>query len=151
MKRVFTGRFLGVIRDGAAYSFSWFVILILIISAVSGKHDIGIDFLCRLLGFCLFSSAVFAVFFSDCFLVNKSFLTRLSGFFAVFLPTEIGFLYMSGILSGAGTIWEWVIFVGIVVVLYLICVFLDMTFYRKKGQEYTSQLDRYKEKRRDET
>ena len=150
MNKIFSRRFLGFVRDGAAYSFSWFVILVLIISFIAGRQEIGVDFLGKLLGFCVLAAVEFAVFFSDCIIAGKGFLFRLNGFVALFLPTEIAFLYILGILSGAGTVLEWAIFVGIIVVLYLICVILDKTICRKQGQEYTSQLDRYKEMRKDE-
>ena len=151
MNKIFSRRFLGFIRDGVAYSFSWFVILVLIIGLLSGQQDIGVDFLGKLLGFCLLAAIEFAAFFSDCVITNKGFMLRLNGFVALFLPTEIAFLYITGILTGAGTVIEWAIFVGIIVVLYLICIILDKTILRKQGQEYTSQLDKYKEKRKDES
>ena len=151
MNKIFSKRFLGFIRDGVAYSFSWFVILVLIIGLLSGQPDIGVDFLGKLLGFCLLAAIEFAAFFSDCFIANKGFMLRLNGFVALFLPTEIAFLYITGILTGAGTVPEWAIFVGIIIVLYLICVILDKTILRKQGQEYTTQLDKYKEKRKDES
>jgi len=151
MNKIFSKRFLGFIRDGVAYSFSWFVILVLIIGLLSGQPDIGVDFLGKLLGFCVLAAIEFAAFFSDCFIANKGFMLRLNGFVALFLPTEIAFLYITGILTGAGTVPEWAIFVGIIIVLYLICVILDKTILRKQGQEYTTQLDKYKEKRKDES
>ena len=150
MNKIFSRRFLGFIRDGVAYSFSWFVILVLIIGLLSGQQDIGVDFLGKLLVFCVLAAIEFTAFFSDSFITNKGFMLRLNGFVAFFLPTEIAFLYITGILTGAGTVIEWAIFVGIIVVLYLICVILDKTILRKQGQEYTSQLDKYKEKRKDE-
>lgn len=150
MRKIFSGKGFGYIRDGVAYSFSWLVILVLIIALVTGRQDIGGSFLWKLLAFCAAASVEFTVFFTGLLMANKSFLTRLNGFAALFLPTEIAFLYWAGILSGAGSIVEWLIFVGIIVVLYLICILLDKTILRRQGQEYTSQLNRYKEMRKDE-
>ncbi len=151
MNKIFSKKLFGFIRDGVAYSFSWFVVLVLILSFIAGRQEIRVDFLGKLLAFCVLSAVEFAVFFSDCIIAGKGFLFRLNGFIALFLPTEIAFLYILGVLSGAGTVVEWAIFVGIIVLLYLICVILDKTICRKQGREYTSQLDKYKEKRKDET
>ena len=151
MKKIFSRSLFAYIRDGVAYSFTWFAILALILCLVTGKQDIGVDFLGKLLAFCVLAAIEFVVFFSNCFIISKGFIFRLNGFVAIFLPTEIAFLYFAGLFSGAGTVIQWEIFVGIIVVLYLICIILDKTICKKQGQEYTVQLDRYKKKRRDES
>jgi hypothetical protein len=127
------------------------MILTLIICQMRGIQNIGVDLLGKLLAFCLISSIELVIFFSSCLITNKSFIFRLNGFVALFLPTEIAFLYIAGLFKGEGIGIQWAIFVGIIIVLYLICVILDKTIFRKQGQEYTVQLDRYKEERRDES
>ncbi len=151
MKKILSKSLFACIRDGVAYSFSWFVLLALIICLLTGKKDIGVDFLGMLLAFCVLAAIEFVFFFSNFFIKRKGFIFRLNGFVALFLPTQIAFLYAAGLFSGAGTVIQWVIFVGIIVLLYLVCIVLDQTVCRKQGKEYTVQLDRYKEKRRDES
>ena len=62
---------------------------------------------------------------------------------------SVAFYYL-GVFKREGTFNEWLIFAGIVMVLYLLCITIYHLYSKQKGELYTQKLQKYQEKRRTE-
>lgn len=134
-------------RNGTCFSFTWLVIIVLLNSFFNGSESIRTLFLLKTLIFCLAASLFFALVFSKVFLRKCKFIIKLTIFTLCFLPTEIGYFYWIGLFNGRGDIIKWSILVGLIIVLYIICLCIDRLVYAKKGDEYTFMLNEYKKQR----
>lgn len=135
------------LRNGIAFCTSWFLILLLIYNSVYNVPDIKTESLIKLVFFVTGGVLLFCIFFTQLFIRRWSFLSRLTGFMILFSVYESGAFYYLGIFKRTGTFVEWLIFAGIVLVLYFICIIIYHFYSKEKGELYTQALKKYQEKR----
>ena len=131
------------IRNGLAYSFSWLVICVLVVSLLSGNEAITVSFLLKVLVLCLWGVIAFAISFKSRYIQKRGFIFSLTVAYILFIPVEIAMFYFMGIFSSGGSLTAWIIFGGIVVLAYLISVFVDVFVMRKKSEIYTTRIHEY--------
>ena len=131
------------IRNGLAYSFSWLVICVLVVSLLSGNETITVSFLLKVLVLCLWGVIAFAISFKSGYIQKRGFIFSLTVAYILFIPVEIAMFYFMGIFSSGGSLTAWIIFGGIVVLAYLISVFVDVFVMRKKSEIYTTRIHEY--------
>ena len=136
------------LRNCVVFSYAWFVILTIALCMVNGRKEIDVAFLGKLLVLCIVGSVLFVLFFSKVMIKKKVFIFRLSLFMTFFVPCEIFGFYWIGIFNGAGKMKQWLLFCGIIISLYLICILIDKVIYERQGEMYTFQLNKYQETRR---
>ncbi len=138
-------KFISLIRDAISYCFAWLIIVITGLAFVLDIKTISVSTIAKAFVFCVVTSVLFVSVFSSYFFKKTKFIVRLSCFTALFLPIEIVFLYWVRLFTGKGTTAQWIIFAGIIVVLYVSSLVIDCTVNKKLGEAYTSQLKNYKE------
>ncbi|MCR4617694.1 MAG: hypothetical protein K5669_05855 [Lachnospiraceae bacterium] len=148
MKKADWKKALVIFRNGFAFVFSWLVIIISVKALIEGGEGIRLSAVFGAAFISIVGVLCFVVFFSDAFIKNKSFISRLTFAVIVFVPGEIAGFYMSGVFKGKGSMIQWLVFTGVVLVLYGICIVIDKTLCKKQGKEYTLQLMKYQEKRK---
>lgn len=136
-------------RNGTCFSFTWLVIIALVANLISGNDSLSSVFLLKTLLFCALASLLFSFIFSGVLFRKRLFIFKLSVFTVFFLPIEISYFYWIKLFGSTGDEIKWLIFVGVIVVLYLICLFIDRFIFAKKANEYTFMLNEYKQKRSD--
>ena len=135
-----------LLRNGVALCFTWLVILIMLSGLLTGELAIKLTTLLSAFFISFVAVICFIVFFSDVFIRDKSFIFRLNFALIVFIPAEI-----FGFFEGKGSLSTWLIFAGIVLLLYSACIIIDKTIFKKKGEEYTFQLMKYQEERKNDS
>ena len=135
------------LRNGIAFCTSWFLILILIYNSICNIPSIKTESLVKMIFFVAGGVFLFCTFFTQLFIKKWSFLNRLTGFMILFSIYESATFYWLGVFSKAGSLVEWMMFAGIVLILYLICVVIYHFYSKEKGEVYTQALENYKEKR----
>lgn len=131
------------IRNGLAYSFSWLVICVLVVSLLSGNETITVAFLLKVLVLCLWGVIAFAISFKSGYIRKRGFIFSLTVAYILFIPVEIAMFYFMGIFKTGGSLIAWIIFGGIVVLAYLISAFVDVFVMRKKSEIYTTRIHEY--------
>lgn len=61
----------------------------------------------------------------------------------------LGF-YWIGFFAEMATARQWLVFIGIVLVLYLICIAIYQQYSNKQGEMYTQALEKYQQQRSSE-
>jgi magnesium-transporting ATPase (P-type) len=140
-----------LLRNGVALCFTWLVILLMLSGLFTGALAIKLTTLLSTLFISFVGVICFIVFFSDVFIRDRSFIFRLSFALIVFVPAEIFGFYLGGFFEGKGSLSTWLIFAGIVLFFYSLCIIIDKTFCKKKGEEYTFQLMKYQEERKNDS
>lgn len=135
------------IRNGLCFSFTWLVLLLMLLTTGSQSESISLSTLYKLLIFCIVVAVLFALLLTDNIIKNKSFMLRLTIFFICFVAAELGLFFSIGFFAGKGSSMQWLIFVGIVVVFYLASLIIDRVIFEKRGVDYTNKLNEYKRKR----
>ncbi len=140
-------RFLVWMRNGSAFCISWFLILWLFYNGTHGITWISTEALGKLVVLAIGGVFLFSALFTRVFIKKWSFLSRLTCFMVVISLGECAAFYWLGFFVRTGTGLEWLAFVGIVLVLYLVCILIYQQYSRRKGVLYTEALEKYKEKR----
>jgi uncharacterized membrane protein YobD (UPF0266 family) len=135
-------------RNCAAFTFAWLVIVVMMLCVLSGIKAIPVFFLLKLFVLCMALSVIFTLSFSKVIIRKKGFLFRLSFFMLCFVPCEVLGFYWMGIFKSIGQSKQWMLFSGIIIVLYLVCIWIDKVIYKRQGEMYTFQLNEYQKKRR---
>ena len=135
---------LTALRDAIAYSFSWLVICVIAIQLISGKKTITVDFLVKLFFLCFWGALCFAICFRNKGIEKRGFIFSLSCFYILFIPVEILLFYMMGIFKQAGNTGIWIVFAGIIAIMYIISLVIDRMIMQKKATLYTEKLVEYK-------
>ena len=137
-------------RNGIAFCTCWLMILWIIFNTYYGIENITTESVAKLFGLVTGGVFLFCLFFSRLCIRRWKFIYRLSCFiFTVSIYECYGF-YEMGIFIRTGSLAEWMIFVGIVLILYLCCLVIYRQYSRKKGELYTKALQDYQKKRRKE-
>lgn len=150
MNRAKIKELLVIMRNGLAFSFSWLVICVMVLTAAYGKESVSLSLLSKLLLLCAWAVLCFALCFGDVLFRKKGFIFRLTLFYVLFIPVELAMFFFMNLFTRKGTMLEWVTFAGIIVGLYLVCVLIDWIVCRKQGALYTKQLLSYNERRKHE-
>lgn len=130
-------------RNGLAFSFSWIVLCVVALCVLSGEEQVSISLLINLFVLCGWASVSFVSCFMNRKLQKKPFMARLSLFYVLLIPIEVVIFCHMQLFAG---LTPWLIFAGIVLILYVICILLEVFVFRKEGLRYTEMLKRYNQK-----
>ena len=140
-------KFLVWMRNGTAFCTTWFLILMLVYNSIHHIPAISTNILIKLILFSFGGVFVFNLFFTCLFIKKWSFMKRLTGFMLVTSLYECFCFYFLDFFQNSGTIMEWLIFIGIVLVLYFLCIAIYQKYSKKQGEIYTKSLQAYQQKR----
>lgn len=56
--------------------------------------------------------------------------------------------YQIGLFQNTGNFMQWSIFIGIIFVLYVICIVIYQQYSKRQGERYTQALEAYQQERR---
>ncbi len=139
--------FLIWMRNGIAFCTTWFLILGLLYCHIFNRQTISVDSLTKLLLFVIGGVFLFNLFFTKLLIKRWSFIKRLSCFMALFgFYESVGF-YQIGLFQDAGKFMQWGVFIGIVFVLYVICIVIYQQYSKRQGELYTQALETYQQER----
>lgn len=147
MKRTII-QFLEFMRNGIAFCTTWFLILRLLYCHIFNRQTISVDSLTKLLLFVIGGVFLFNLFFTKLLIKRWSFIKRLSCFMALFGFYESVGLYQIELFQDKGKFMQWGIFIGIVFVLYVICIVIYQQYSKRQGELYTQALETYQQERR---
>lgn len=134
-------------RNGIAFCTTWFLILFLAYNYMFNKQTISTNNLMKLVLWIVGGVFIFNLIFTRLIIKRWSFTGRLTCFMsAISLYECLGF-YWFGFFEGKGTIVQWVMFIGIIFVLYIICIVIYKTYSKRQGEIYTQILREYQSKR----
>lgn len=146
MNREKIKKFLVWMRNGISISFTWLALLLLILSIALELETIPVTVLARMLVFVTGGVFLFTLLFSDVAIRKLGFVGRLTSFMLIFSAYEGGCFYLFGLFHGEGSFLQWLIFAGIIVILYFLCIGIFRIYSRRKEVEYTQALQRYQQK-----
>lgn len=133
-------------RNGVSIFFTWLTLLWLILSIAFGVEKLLVTALLQLLVFVIGGVFLFTLLFSDIVIRRLGFVGRLTGFMLLFSVYEGICFYLFGLFHGRGSFTQWLIFAGIIVILYFVCIGIFRIYSRQKETEYTQALQRYQQK-----
>ncbi len=139
--------FLKKTRDYTAYIYSWLTILIIIVSFIGGNINISPALLAKILLLSAIAAVSCTAAFTRTVIRKKGFLFRINLFALVFIPAEIAVFFWIGIFSGSGTVYQWLIFFGVILFLYIVSVCIGTLVCKKEGRTLNNMLDDYKKGR----
>lgn len=140
-------RFAVWMRNGIAFCTTWFLILILAYNYIFNIQNISTNILIKVVLLVIGGVLIFNLIFTRIFIKKLNFTVRLTGFMcAISLYECLGF-YWLGFFKGKGTAVQWLIFIGIILMLYFICAVLYQTYSKKQGEIYTRELRKYQRER----
>lgn len=134
-------------RNGIAFCTSWLLILMLAYNYIFNIQIISTNSLIKLVFWIIGGVFIFNLFFTPLIIKRWSFTRRLTYFMCVFSLYEgVGF-YQFGFFIGKDAAAQWLRFIGIVFVLYLICIAIYNRYSKKQGEIYTQALQEYQQQR----
>ena len=134
-------------RNGIAYTVSWFLILLLIYNKLYNHQAISTDGLIKMVVWIAGAVFIFTLLFSRFIIKKWNFMTRLTIFMVSICMYEGAGFYWLKIFIRKDAVFEWLVFIGIVFVLYLICIMIYQKYSKKQGEIYTQALQQYQQKR----
>lgn len=140
-------QFLVWLRNGTAFCTTWFLILLLVYSHFAGIRSISTDSLIKLVFWIMGGVFIFSLCFTRFFISRWSFTKRLTCFMGVISLYECLGFYSFGLFIGKGTISQWLLFIFIIFLLYLVSIMIYQGYSKKQGEIYTQALRQYQEKR----
>lgn len=140
-------QFLVCMRNGSAFCITWLLILLLIYSYIYNQQTISINILTKMLLLILGGVFIFSILFTQSFIKKWSFTKRLTAFMVSITVYECAGFYWIGIFTGKGTLIQWIIFIGIMCVLFFCCIAIYQRYSKKQGEFYTQALRKYQKKR----
>lgn len=143
-------QFLVWMRNGTAFSVTWFLVLLLLYDGVYNIDRVSTEFLGKLVLLCIGGVFLFCVCFTKLVLRKESFVLRLTCFMLGFSLYECFGFYVLGVFDGSGKVWQWLYFAGIVLALYLCCIGIYQIYSKRQGRLYTKSLQAYQQRRREE-
>lgn len=140
-------RFAVWMRNGIAFCTTWFLFLILVYNYIFKIQNISTNHLMKLVLIIIGGVLIFNLCFTRIIIKKLTFVARLTCFMsAISLYECLGF-YCLGFFKGKGTAVQWLIFIGIILILYFICAVLYQKYSKKQGKIYTKKLQKYQMKR----
>jgi len=134
-------------RNGIAFVTTWFLILRLVYSAITGIKVIQTVTLIKMLVWIIGAVFIFNLFFTKILFKKWSFLKRLSTFMILISIYELVGFYWFNFFTGKENLFQWLIFISIVLVLYAVSIFIYQRISKKQGEIYTDALKHYQQKR----
>ncbi|MBQ3164287.1 MAG: hypothetical protein IJC02_07085 [Lachnospiraceae bacterium] len=135
------------IRNGVAFCFTWLMVVILLRNTYLGIENISTTEIFKLLILACGGVILFTALFSETLIKGISFTAKLTGFMVLFSVYETVIFYWLGIFSGKGNVIQWMLFLGIILVMYGISMVGYELYSRKKAKDYDNALYAYQEKR----
>ena len=133
-------------RNGIAFTVSWVLFLLLIYHKLCDHQTISTDGLIKIMVWTVGAVFLFNLLFTRFVIKKWNFMTRLTVFMvSISLYEGAGFYWMRGFIHKDAT-FNWLVFVGIVFALYLICILIYQRYSKKKGELYTKALQQYQKK-----
>ncbi len=140
--------FLIWMRNGIAFCTTWFLFLWLLYCHIFNRQTISVDSLTRLLFLVIGGVFLFNILFTKLLIKRWGFVTRLSCFMALFSLYEgVGF-YQIGLFQNTGNFMQWGILIGLVIILYIICILIYHQYSKRQGKLYTQALEIYQQERK---
>lgn len=139
--------FLKWMRNGIAFVYTWLVLLLLVRNQIFGIESVSTSGLVKLFVMVTGAVMLFCICFLKGIIKNMSFLMRLTVCMISIVLFEIFGFYWIGIFTEKGTIKQWFVFGGIVLVLYFCCIGISYVINKKKGALYTKNLIEYQKER----
>jgi len=146
-KNLIIKQFLIWLRNGVCFCMTWFIILLLLFSKLFGYKAITMNTLGKLLLLTLVGVCLFNLFFIKGIIKKWSFTQRLTGFMLVFSILEALSFYWIGLFTRSGTLAQWLAFIGIVLVLYFMCIGINFIYGKRQEARYSSALKAYQASR----
>lgn len=138
-------RFAVWMRNGVAFCTTWFLILILAYNYIFNIKNISTKSLMKVVLLIIGGVLIFNLSFTRIIIKKWNFMVRLTFFMcAISLYECLGF-YWLGYFKGVAV--QWLIFIGIILVLYFICAVLYQKYSKKQGEIYTKGLQKYQMER----
>lgn len=134
-------------RNGIAFVYTWFILLLLIKNCMLKVENVSTIELSKLLVMTVGGVFLFCLFFSKLILKKTSFLFRLTCFMISITVYEIGCFYWLGVFNGLGSVKQWIILGGIILILYFICIGIFYLTNVQKEDMYTKSLISYQQRR----
>lgn len=141
------GQFLVWMRNGISFCTTWFLILTLAYNALYDIETISTGSLIKMVLWVTGGVFLFTLLFSDAIIRKWSFISRLTCFMAAISIYECLGFYWLGIWSERGMLIEWLGFIGVIFVLYFVCIGIYQRYSRKQGELYTEALQKYQQQR----
>ena len=133
-------------RNALAFSYSWLVLLTVLLSLAGGNADVPVIYLVKLFALCAWGSLSFVFAFFAKSMKKRGFVFCLTAFFILFVPAEVLMFYLMGIFEGAGTPLLWISLGVIVAVFYISAILIDVFVMRRRSKVYTDKLMEYRSK-----
>ncbi|MBQ1172190.1 MAG: hypothetical protein IIX48_06305 [Lachnospiraceae bacterium] len=140
-------QFLEWMRNGIAFCTTWFLVLVLVFCHFSGIQSILTISLIKMVIWIIGGVFIFNLFFARLIIAKWGFVKRLSCFMVVISIYECLGFYWFDFFTGLGTAIQWFAFVGVILLLYLICIAIYQRYSRQQGEIYTQALQEYQQKR----
>lgn len=121
-------------RNGIAFSITWFLTLVLIYNSVTGIQSILTESLIKMMFWIIGGVLLFNLFFTRLIIRKVGFIMRLTGFMVTFGLYETLCFYSLGIFSEVGNVLQWLVFAGIIFLLYLICIAIYHKYSEKRAK-----------------
>ncbi|MDO5027981.1 MAG: hypothetical protein Q4E36_01835 [Bacillota bacterium] len=135
------------LRNGFAFSTTWLLIICLAYCHIFKEQTISTDLLRKLLIFAFGGVLIFNLIFTRLLIKKWTFNLRLTAFMLVFgLYESLAFSWL-GFFSGRASLVQWLIFIGLVAVLYFISLAIYQVYSKKQGEIYTENLRKYQKQR----
>lgn len=140
-------QFLEWMRNGIAFCTTWLFIIVLAYCYFHGIQSILTIGLIKMVLWVIGGVFIFNLFFTRLVITKWRFIKRLSCFMAAISIYECLGFYWLAFFSGVGTAAQWFILIGIILVLYLICIAIYHRYSKHQGEIYTQALQEYQKKR----
>lgn len=141
-------QFLVFMRNGITFCTTWFLLIGLIFCHIFNRQTISVSKLTKLLFLVVGGVFLFNICFTKLLIKRWGFVKRLSCFMALFSLYECMGFYQMGLFRNTGTFTQWSIFIGIIFVLYVICIVIYQQYSKRQGERYTQALESYQQERR---
>ncbi|MBQ7942959.1 MAG: hypothetical protein IJ326_02720 [Lachnospiraceae bacterium] len=139
-------QFLTWFRNGVAFVTVWLLLLAMIRNQVYGIETIETEWLWKLLISVAGGVLLFCVAFTSLVIRHWGFQMRLTAFMLAISVYECVCFYWMGIFGAEGTLIQYAVFAGIVLVCYFICTWIYSRYSRAQGELYTKALQDYQER-----
>lgn len=131
------------LRNGISFSVTWFLILKLIYNRLANIQNVSTDNLLKMIIWLSGGVLLFCLLFTGILFRKMNFTGRLTCFMLLFSVYEGLYFYRCGYFAEKGTLSQWLLFCGIVMVLYFICIAIYQKYSKKHGEIYTKALKKY--------
>lgn len=140
-------QFLVWMRNGTAFCVTWILILVLLFCRFSDRQMLSTDWLTKMVLFVAGGVFLFCLAFTKFVIKKWNFVARLTCFMlSIGLYEGVGF-YVLGFWKNRGSGKQWFVFIGILLMMYFICITIYESYSKKQGDIYTQALQKYQQQR----